>query len=220
MTTPTALLFDLDGTLIDSSADVCASGNFLRAGLGLAPLAQATVATYIGDGIETLVRRLLGPEHDAALEANVNTFKQHYRDHCLDQTRFYNGVEETLRALHALNPRLAVVTNKPERVSRRILEGLGVGPLFASVVGGDSAPKKKPAPEPLWLACQQLGVDPKGAVMIGDSYVDINAGKAAGMGTWALKGGIGDDVLMLNAGPDRVFETFPELLHGLRGVDV
>ncbi len=217
MTRPSALLFDLDGTLIDSSADLCASGNFLRAGLGLPDLTQAMVATYIGDGVEALVRRLLGPEHEAKLGEHVDAFKVHYREHCLDQTRLYDGVDAALRSLHAHTPRLAIVTNKPERVSRRILAGLGVASLFGSVVGGDSAPKKKPAPEPLWLACQQLGVSPADAVMIGDSHVDIQAGKAAGTLTWALKGGIGDDAAMLAAGPDRIFDNFSELLHGLRG---
>jgi phosphoglycolate phosphatase len=205
-----ALLFDLDGTLIDSSADLAASGNWLRARAGLPALDLPTVAGYIGDGVEALVRRLLA-RPEGPVEAEVDAYKIHYHEHCLDQTRLYNGVASTLEALQARGYSLAVVTNKPERISRHILEGLGVGRRFGGVVGGNTCVHKKPHPEPLQRACADLGCAPDRAVMIGDSRVDVEAGKNAGMPTVGILGGIGDEGLLRKAGADVVIERFEML---------
>ena len=205
-----ALLFDLDGTLIDSSADLAASGNALRATAGLPSLELATVAGFVGDGIESLVRRLLSlPEGD--VEEKVEWFRRHYHQHCLDKTRLYAGVDATLRVLAARGLKMAVVTNKPERISIRILDGLGIGPLFGAVIGGNSCGHKKPHPEPLFEACRRLNAAPAVAAMVGDSRVDIEAARNAGMPGIALSGGIGDNALMLAAGPSHVLQSFDEL---------
>jgi phosphoglycolate phosphatase len=206
-----ALLFDLDGTLIDSSADLVASGNWLRGHYGLGGLEPARINSYVGDGAESLVRRLL-ERPDGDVSEPVETFKRLYLEHCLDQTRLYPGVAATLEALEARGLRMAVVTNKPERISRRILEGLGCSRLFGSVVGGNSCAHKKPHPEPLLKACGDLGVEPHQCAMVGDSRVDVEAGKNAACATIGLLGGIGDEALLRAAGPDVLLERFERIL--------
>jgi phosphoglycolate phosphatase len=209
-----ALLFDLDGTLIDSTADLAASSNWLRAHEGMALLPEAQVASYVGDGAEALVRRLLErPEGD--VEEALEAFKRHYHEHCLDATQLYPGVASTLEALQSRGYKMAVVTNKPERISRRILDGLGVGRRFGSVVGGNTCKHKKPHPEPLLRACADLAVAVGGAAMVGDSRVDVEAGKNAGAATLGLLGGIGDEGLLRAAAPDLLLEHFERLLEVL-----
>ncbi len=209
-----ALLFDLDGTLIDSTADLADSGNWLRVKHGLPAHTQAKVASFVGDGIEALTRRLL-ERPEGPIEAEVDEFKRYYHDHCLDETRLYPGVAATLEALQARGYKLAVVTNKPERISRHILDGLKVGRLFGSVIGGNSCAHKKPHPEPLLKACAELGSAPASAVMIGDSRVDIEAGHNAGMPSIGILGGIGDEALLRAAAPEILVPTFEALLEAL-----
>jgi phosphoglycolate phosphatase len=208
------LLFDLDGTLIDSTADLAASGNWLREGQGLEPLSAELIGSYVGDGAESMVRRLLGrPEGD--VEAQVEAYKKHYNEHCLDRTRLYPGVGSSLQQLRARGYRMAVVTNKPERISRRILDGLNVGDCFSSVIGGNTCLNKKPHPEPLLRACAGLDLAPAACVMIGDSRVDVEAGHNAGMASLAVLGGIGAEDLLRAAGPDLLLARFTDLLDRL-----
>jgi phosphoglycolate phosphatase len=133
----------------------------------------------------------------------------------LDTTRLYPGVAATLAALEARGYAMAVVTNKPERISRHILHGLGVGRRFASVVGGNSCAHKKPHPAPLLKACVDLGVAPAACVMVGDSRVDVEAGHNAGMPAVGILGGIGDPALLAQAGPDILLADFEKLLEVL-----
>lgn len=209
-----ALLFDLDGTLIDSTADLASSGNWLRVKHGLPAHSVEKVASFVGDGIEALCRRLL-ERPEGPIEAAVDEFKHHYHEHCLDETKLYPGVAATLEALQARGYMMAVVTNKPERISKHILDGLGVGKRFGSVIGGNSAPHKKPHPAPLLKACAELGCEPRRAVMVGDSRVDVEAGHNAGMPSVAVLGGIGDEGLLRASGPDLILPTFDALLGAL-----
>lgn len=209
-----ALLFDLDGTLIDSTADLAASGNWLREHHGLSAHSMEKVASFVGDGVESLVRRLL-ERPDGDVEEAVDAFKLHYNEHCLDKTCLYPGVAATLEALQARGFVMAVVTNKPERISRRILDGLAVGRRFGSVVGGNTCTHKKPHPEPLLRACADLGTRPQQAVMVGDSRVDVEAGRNAGMPSIGLLGGIGDEGLLRAAAPDILIERFERLVEVL-----
>jgi phosphoglycolate phosphatase len=208
------LLFDLDGTLIDSTADLAASGNWLRRQQGLDALSAEQIGSYVGDGAESMVRRLLNrPEGD--LGSLVEDYKRYYNEHCLEQTRLYPGVGSTLEQLRARGYKMAVVTNKPERISKRILDGLNVGACFGSVIGGNTCVNKKPHPEPLLLACAQLGLEPGAFVMIGDSRVDVEAGHNAGMPSAGILGGIGAEDLLRAAGPDLLLERFTDLLDKL-----
>lgn len=206
-----ALLFDLDGTLIESTDDLVASGNWLRQREGMARLDSARIAGYVGDGVEALVRRLL-ERPEGLVQDRIEAFLLHYHEHCLDSTRLYPGVGATLEALQARGYAMAVVTNKPERVSRRILEGLGVDRRFGSVVGGNSCAHKKPHPEPLFKACGDLACEPKRALMVGDSRVDVEAGHNAGMASVGILGGIADQDLLKAAGADVLIADFERLM--------
>ena len=211
LSTVKALLFDLDGTLIDSSADIAASANELRRLVNLAPLPLETVSSYIGDGIESLVRRVLGDSFEPQTPELVDHFRNYYHEHCVDATRLYEGVSATLSLLQQRGYRMAVVTNKPERISQRILELLKVSGYFSALIGGNTCERKKPDQQPLAEACRRMGVELRSSCMIGDSRVDVEAGKNAGMMTLALKGGIGDEQAMLQAGPYLVLQAFGEL---------
>jgi phosphoglycolate phosphatase len=213
-----ALLFDLDGTLIDSKEDIVASANFLRASRGLAPLSHDVISSFIGDGVDALVARLMGPDFQAQLPDLAAEFRAHYHDHCVVHTAFYPGVKATLEALAARGYKMAVVTNKPEGISQRILELLGAGPCFGAVIGGNSCAHKKPHPEPLQEACRRLGVELKHACMIGDSRVDVEAGHNAGVpALGVLGGGIADVELMRKALPTQVLEAFADLAALFKG---
>lgn len=213
-----ALLFDLDGTLIHSSEDIADCANWLRQSKGLEPLPLARVSGYIGDGVEALVSRVMGPDFQANLPVLVDAFKARYHEHCCDKTCLYPGVAETLAELQRRGYKMAVVTNKPERISLRILELLGVGGHFAAVIGGNSAHAKKPDPAPLKLACQRLGLPLEQAAMIGDSRVDIESGHNAGIPSVAILGGIGDQAMLRQAKPAFEVANFSGLTELLKGI--
>jgi len=206
---PETFLFDLDGTLVDSAADLAAAVNRLRRELGYPDLDTSDVCGMIGDGASMLVRRAL--PGDLFGQDLLQRFLEIYRNCLLDRTRPYPGIPDFLRNHSPEN--LAVVTNKPLVLAEEILAGLQMRSLFGSVVGGDSCSRKKPGPEPVFLALQRLGVDPAGAVMIGDHHVDLAAGNAAGTRTCFCAWGFGNDNGMTSdfrvETPDDLLKLFP-----------
>ncbi|RRA49078.1 HAD-IA family hydrolase [Acidipila sp. EB88] len=181
------LVFDLDGTLIDSRKDLVESVNAALSQFGLAPQDEDRIASYIGDGAGMLVKRALEADGaDLALApAALDAFLAHYREHKLDHTTVYPGVLAQLSALQAGLPvQMAVLTNKPVRPSQEICEALQLAPFFFSIYGGNSFATKKPGPEGLLKLMAEAGATPEETVMIGDSEVDIRTAKAAG--TWSL----------------------------------
>jgi phosphoglycolate phosphatase len=183
------LVFDLDGTLIDSGADLCASVNAMRRHYGHEPLPQQVISTYIGDGAARLVSRSLGdPEDHAFLGAALAYFLDYYREHKLDQTYVYPGVFaalDTLRLEQGVAPRsMAVLTNKPIGPSEAICEALGLSPYFFRIYGGNSFATKKPDPEGLLTLIREAGVTAEQTLMIGDSDVDILTARNAG--AWSI----------------------------------
>jgi phosphoglycolate phosphatase len=178
-----AILFDLDGTLVDSAADLREALNALLAEEELPPLSTDAVKGIIGDGVAKLVERALavrGRELDR-LDERVARFMELYEPNAARLTRPYPGVPETLAALRSAGMRLAVVTNKPQAATLRILEALGVGGFFQAVVGGDTLTKRKPDPAPLLHAIATLGARPGETVMVGDNHHDVAAAHAAGL---------------------------------------
>lgn len=206
-----ALLFDLDGTLIDSGHDIAESVRKLQAAFDHAPSPDRDVAAWIGDGIDTLVERALpGLDHRRLPDA-VETLKQTYAEHCLDTTRLYPDVMPVLAHFRA-KP-MAVVTNKPERISRRILEALGVAEYFPVIIGGNTYRVKKPHPEPLRKALERLGgISPARAVMVGDGENDVRAGRAAGLLTAGLYSTISHGRRKSPHHADVELETLSELM--------
>lgn len=180
MLAPAALVFDLDGTLIDSRRDITTAVNRMRGGLGLPPLALEQVVTMVGEGARQLVERALGPgfapgEVDRALARYLD----YYRDVCLETTLPYPGVEEMLAVLARRYP-LALLSNKGEALSRKILDGLGLSALFQEILGGDSLPTRKPDPSGLLLLAERLGVSAEKLLLVGDTWVDAETAKNAG----------------------------------------
>ncbi len=185
-----ALLFDLDGTLMDTRADLCAAVNRMRADYGLAPLPVETTASFVGDGIRKLVERSLRG-HPAPLDEAVARCAAHYRAHLHDHTTLYPGVREGLRRLRQAGHPLALVTNKPAEPTRALLEHFHLADEFALVLGGGDTPHLKPHPEPLRLAIERLGAEPSSSWMIGDHRTDLEAARHAGIQRIFVTYGIG-----------------------------
>jgi phosphoglycolate phosphatase len=183
------IVFDLDGTLIDSRRDLTNSINAMLAEFGRQPLPEEIIATYIGDGAAMLVRRALGdPDDQPLVNDALEHFLAHYREHKLDYTYVYPGVFQSLDAMRTMadgTPRqMAVLTNKPVRPSAEICEGLGLASYMFRIYGGNSFATKKPEPEGLNTLIREAGVSPGETLMIGDSSVDILTARRAG--TWVI----------------------------------
>ncbi len=207
-------IFDLDGTLIDSRADIARSVNIALKEKGLPQVETAKIADFVGNGVHQLIYRVLqeiiGSEPDpTVLQATVAAYLAAYEEGLLVETRLYPGTREALE--HIGWSRKAVITNKPERFSRRILESLQVAALFDIILGGDSLPQRKPDPTPLHYVMNQCGVKPADTVMVGDSLVDVAAGKAAGTLTCGITGGFRPKAELEDAGCDLVIDSVADL---------
>jgi len=189
------LVFDLDGTLIDSAQDLCNSVNASLLHFGRAPLPDETIAGFIGNGAKVLVQRAFaagGARFDEELlDQALLYFLNYYREHKLDFTYAYEGVLEALAALRQLHDQpggparaMAVLTNKPVRPAREICAALGLAPYFLNIYGGNSFASKKPDPEGLLVLMAEAGATPEETVMIGDSQVDVQTARNAG--AWCI----------------------------------
>ena len=183
------IVFDLDGTLIDSRLDLTNSINAMLTEFDRQPLPQEAIATYIGDGAAMLVRRALGdPDDEPLVESALEHFLAHYREHKLDHTYVYPGVFESLEAMrkrqNGSERQMAVLTNKPVRPSEDICEALGLSRFMFRIYGGNSFSTKKPDPEGLRTLIREAGVHPDETLMVGDSSVDILTARRAG--TWVM----------------------------------
>jgi phosphoglycolate phosphatase len=175
------LIFDLDGTLIDSRLDLALSVNAARAHMGLPALDNELVASYVGNGAPVLIRRAMGGATEPELEEALEFFLEHYNDHALDNTKLYSGVQEAIDRLSAAGKRMAVLTNKPVKASRKIVDGLGLGDSFFRVCGGNSFDFKKPNPVGVEALMKEAGVGRAGVLLVGDSSVDIQTARNAGV---------------------------------------
>jgi phosphoglycolate phosphatase len=205
------LIFDLDGTLIDSKLDLALSINATMRHMGHPPLTHETIYRYVGNGAQVLVRRALGDRAtDAEATAGLTYFLSYYREHMLDNTVAYPGVREGLELL-AGRP-MAVLTNKPVRFSNWILEGLGLSRYFRYVYGGNSFEKKKPDPMGVEVLLRDLQATPPEAMMVGDSEVDVRTARNSGIWACGVSYGIGVDG-MEACPPDLMIDSLVEL-HG------
>ena len=190
------VVFDLDGTLIDSKLDLALSVNAACGDAGMPPLDHELIYTYVGNGAPTLIRRSLGPaasprQADRALKF----FYEYYRDHMLDNTKLYPGVREVLDSLFHAGLDLAILTNKPVRFSRLLIEGLGLARHFRRIYGGNSFDTKKPDPYGLNLLMEELGAAKDRALMVGDSAVDIQTARNAGVASCGVTYGLQPETL-------------------------
>lgn len=181
---PSAILFDLDGTLVDSLPDMAWSMNQLLAELGRKPTTLADMRTWVGDGVAVLVERCLmatGGLPEQPLAEVVKRYLAFYRTHVAVETRPFPGVLATLKALRAAGHPLGVCTNKPTDLSLLLLDGLGLTGFFSAVIGGDSVPERKPHPGHLRATLDAMRMSDRNALMVGDSPNDVAAAKAAGI---------------------------------------
>ena len=185
-----ALIFDLDGTLIDSKLDLVNSVNIMLQQIGRLALPADTVASYIGHGAPKLVASVLGPDAtEQERREALLVFLAHYETHALDETRPYPGAAEALQALE--DRALAVLTNKPLALALQILQGLDLAKYFEKIYGGDSFEKKKPDPAGAQKIMQELRSAPQQSMMVGDSDVDVQTARNAGMLAAAVPFGFG-----------------------------
>jgi phosphoglycolate phosphatase len=210
------VIFDLDGTLIDSELDLAASVNAMLLHFGRKELPIEVIGTYIGDGAPMLIRRALGDPADADfVQQALNFFLAHYRDHKLDTTRTYDGIAQALEQIGQDGTRkLAVLTNKPVRVSQAILTGLGLAPHFVQVYGGNSFETKKPDPLGANTLLRETGTHADETVMVGDSGVDVLTARNAGLWSIGVTYGFAPQTLE-QATPDVLVDTTFELAQAL-----
>lgn len=214
------LLFDLDGTLVDSRADIANSVNLTLTEMGRTVLPAETVHNFIGEGVRLLLERALRATQvndplANEIEIAWEIYQRVYRAHMLDQTRLYPGVAEALEDLRAW-PK-AVVTNKPYEFTADLLEGIGLLKHFDVVLGGNSLPERKPSPLMLLEAARRCEAVPAECLMIGDSWVDIEAGRSAGMQTVGYVGGFRGRTELEAAGANYLIEGFDELSEIVKG---
>ncbi|MCX7846634.1 MAG: phosphoglycolate phosphatase [bacterium] len=203
------VLFDLDGTLIDSRADLTTAVNLLRADYGAAPLPVETVTAFVGDGARNLVRRALADLAHVDIDVALPRFKQHYAAHLTDATRCYPGTHETLAALCAAGLRCALITNKPEAATRALLAHFDLLRFLDPVIGGDTLPVMKPDPQALWHVAASWQLLPRQLLMVGDHYTDISAAHRAGMHAVYLRSGFGT---LRDEQPDVILDNITQLL--------
>ncbi len=237
------LIFDLDGTLIDSSKDIANAINYAIKPFGVTPLTISEIKTMVGSGITKLIESLIPPENlispkfpqppfikggnkggllkgrrgdFRSREKALERFFEHYSKHLLDNTTAYPLVKETLSKLGG-DHKKAVISNKRAALSRKVLEGLGLSESFDIILGSDSVPEKKPSPLPILEVLKRLEVSRDEAVIIGDSNFDVEAGKAAGIKTIAVTYGYRNKEALKEA--DFTIDTFSELLNILKQIN-
>ncbi len=211
------IIFDLDGTLIDSRLDLANSVNGMLRHFSRPELPLEVIASYIGDGAPMLVRRALGdPDDEAFFKSAVEFFLAYYREHKLDTTVVYPGIVDALRAMRnsangSARPRgMAVLSNKPVNPSRAIVEALGLGEFFTQVYGGNSFPSKKPDPLGALTLAAEYRVEPRQALIVGDSDIDVLTARNAGMWSCGVTYGFAPHTLE-QAPPDVLVSSPREL---------
>lgn len=202
------LIFDLDGTLVDSRKDITHAVNVALKTVGRPPKTQEEISRLIGKGLWSLVKQALFDD-EKALKIGFAAFLAHYERNLLEHTTFFPGVEHTLSKFQ--DRKLAVLSNKQERFCQAILSGLGCSEYFGIILGGDSLETRKPDPEPILHICEILDVSPTKTVMVGDSPIDVQAGKSAGVMTVGLTQGFTPEEVMNKSGADLLIPNVASL---------
>jgi len=206
------IIYDLDGTLIDSRRDIADAVNWTLREMGLRELALEQVSSFVGNGVKNLMRQALKEvvRGEAPLERSIKLFRARYGEHLLDHTRLYPSVRKVLEFFK--DRKQAVMTNKPEDFSLRILRGLAIDSYFFRVVGGDQGFSKKPAPEALLDILDTASVGPEEALLVGDSAIDIETAQSARVKTVAVTYGFGSPGELERFEPDAIIDDLEELI--------
>jgi phosphoglycolate phosphatase len=208
--------FDLDGTLVDTAGEIAEAANRTLHDFGIAPRPASSFTPLIGHGHEALIARLReqllreqpGAQQRLHLDAMLERMNTHYADTAGTTARPYPGCAETLRALLAAGMQMACVTNKHQRFAQAVLDGTGLLPCFAVVIGGDTLTTRKPDAGPLRHALERCGVPADAAAHVGDSTIDIECARAAGVAAWAVTWGYGNPAALTSGGAHHVFSSF------------
>ncbi|HJN02044.1 MAG: HAD-IA family hydrolase [Nitrospinota bacterium] len=204
------IIFDLDGTLIDSKNDIADSVNYTLKRLHLPSLQNSLIYSYVGNGVLPLLEKVISCSNKKSnLENALKVFRKHYEEHLLDSTRLYPGVMEILKHFSDVN--MGLVSNKPERFVKKILKGLNVDCFFPVVIGGDTLKTKKPDPEGVNMIRNRFGADLHETVIVGDGGVDIETGKEAGIHTCGVSYGLRDRKELVEAGAEIIIDDILEL---------
>lgn len=218
---PRLIAFDLDGTLVDSAPDLATAVDRMLMELGSSPAGEDNVRGWVGNGAAVLVKRALAGSADPTLVAQVDDalhmqalqhFRHFYQEENGRLTRLYPGVVDVLQVLADLGIPLAVITNKPLNFTLPLLQQTGIDHFFQQVIGGECLPHRKPHPLPLLHVCEQTGVPPTQALMVGDSRNDVEAAQAAGFISAALTYGYNHGEPVAACNPDWLLDDFRELL--------
>jgi phosphoglycolate phosphatase len=204
------VLFDLDGTLIDSRADLVASVNAGLIQAGRPAQSADQIVPHVGNGMAMLIRGVLGPHDAGTFDLAVHGFNAHYERHCVDSTVAYTDVNAGLAFLSS-GAALGGVTNNPEGLARTILTALGLMEFIRVVVGGDTLPQRKPDPAPVRFALEKINVAPAEALMVGDGEQDLDAAQRAGVRTCLVRYGYGFRPETMALRPDFVIDGFSQL---------
>ena len=210
------VVFDMDGTLIDSVGDIAAAINRMRASYGLSALARDAVGGMVGSGARVLVAKATADAPGLDQDEAFRRYRHEYDTHLVDSTTLYPGVPEGLGSLRSAGFRLAVYTNKPHGSSLHILKQLGAEDLFSAVVGADSGFPLKPAPDALLHILRETGSEPGKSWMVGDNWTDVESGHAAGLRTAFCSWGYG---VFHDVRPDVAAESFPGLIRTITGAN-
>jgi phosphoglycolate phosphatase len=202
-------LFDLDGTLADTKADLATAVNLTLRDFGVPQHPPETIYTFVGDGVRVLLTRAFESRGASAVDEALGAFRRHYLEHLLDQTRLYPGVEKVLD--HFADKKKGVVTNKPIEYTLKLMDGLDASRRFDVILGSSSTVKLKPHPEMIQRALDALSVDANRAVMIGDNVNDIQAARAASVRSVAVGYGLGDPLVLKASGPDFFCERIEDV---------
>jgi phosphoglycolate phosphatase len=209
------IIFDLDGTLIDSSKDLAISMNATREHFGLAPLDPALIYSYVGNGAGVLVRRAMGSNaSDETVREALDFFLKFYRMHALENTKLYPGVRETVEKLFKAGHKQAILTNKPVRISFDIIGALDLQSYFMRVYGGDSFPYKKPDPTGAIQLIREAGVAASATLLVGDSGVDVQTARNAGVRSCGVTWGFHPEAFEVDP-PDLLIRDPRQLLEQL-----
>ncbi len=209
------LVFDLDGTLVDTKDDLAEAVNVALMSIGLPREDPRTLWGYVGQGARTLVERALGATHAHRLDEAVAVFMPWYREHLLDHAAVYDGLWPVIDALVAEGAQCSVLTNKPADMSHTIVNGLRLAERFPRLIGGDSLPVKKPDPAGLLSLIAETHVPAAATLMIGDSAVDVATGRAAGVATCGVRWGFNGSAVV-ESHPDVTIAAPRELLDLVR----
>jgi 2-phosphoglycolate phosphatase len=203
------LMFDLDGTLANTGRDLADAVNYTREHFALPPLPDALVKSHVGRGPEYLLKHSLPEKFPDCFQEVMRVFLGRYEDHLVDTTVLYPNVEEILEFFRG--KKKVVISNKLHYLTSAVLRGLGVEGRFDAILGGDSGPEKKPHPALLIQVLERFQVDANQTIFVGDSDVDIEAGKRAGVMTCGVTYGLGSKEDLIAASPDFLIDDLSEL---------